>query len=149
MTTIATAGRVAVHNGAMSEMSFLTLPESVQIAAIAQLLRQVPAMGTPPSSAAAAVLVVLQADHPWALRTSAAVQHIPATCIQLDLHASPDAVSAAIAQHRPHAVVCDARIFGWVSKLAFTQQVTAVFTCDEQGEGTLLDRARHLVPAGD
>ena len=43
----------------------------------------------------------------------------------------------------PAVVVCGARNFGWVSKLAFTSGVGHVFTLDPDRTGTLLDRAAH------
>jgi malonyl-CoA/methylmalonyl-CoA synthetase len=43
----------------------------------------------------------------------------------------------------PSVVVCAAKHFGWVGQLAFTSGVRHVFTLNDDGTGTLLDRAAH------
>jgi malonyl-CoA/methylmalonyl-CoA synthetase len=43
----------------------------------------------------------------------------------------------------PAVVVCSARNFGWVSKLAFKAGTRHVFTLDEDRSGSLLERAAH------
>ena len=43
----------------------------------------------------------------------------------------------------PAVVVCSAKNFGWVSKIAFKAGTQNVFTLDDDRTGTLLDRAAH------
>lgn len=56
-------------------------------------------------------------------------------------------VCDALAQASPAVVVCPSEVFGWVSKLAFLQGCRAVYTCGQDGAGSLLDRAAHFVRA--
>ncbi|MDE2616729.1 MAG: malonyl-CoA synthase [Burkholderiales bacterium] len=48
-----------------------------------------------------------------------------------------------IANAEPAVVVCSARNFGWVSKLAFKAGTQHVYTLDDDRRGSLLDRAAH------
>lgn len=56
-------------------------------------------------------------------------------------------VCDALAQASPAVVVCPPEVFGWVSKLAFLQGCRAVYTCGQDGAGSLLDRAAHFATA--
>ncbi len=48
-----------------------------------------------------------------------------------------------IGNAEPAVVVCSARNFGWVSKIAFKAGTQAVFTLNENRTGSLLERAAH------
>lgn len=56
-------------------------------------------------------------------------------------------VRDALAQASPAVVICLPEVFGWVSKLAFLQGCRAVYTCGQEGAGSLLDRAAHFATA--
>ena len=56
---------------------------------------------------------------------------------------TPDDLNQQLADLQPAVVVCVPEIFGWASKLAFLNGVSAIYTCGETGEGTLLSRALH------
>ena len=112
-------------------------PETAQIARIAQLLAGVPVQQRQ------AVVVMLPASTVWAAVAVAAVQQAQRPLVQLAGDADAAQLADAIAQHQPGVLLCDTEVFGWASKLAFTQGVTAVFTCGSEGQGTLLDRAAH------
>lgn len=67
--------------------------------------------------------------------------------VQTEAGISPQGLAHALHQvqaQRPVAsLVCHAGVFGWASKAAFLAGVPAVYTVADDGEGTLLDRARH------
>lgn len=120
----------------MNSMS-LSDPTVHLATAIASLWRRLPL------PAAQSVLVLLPVDGP-------AYQAVAGACMQgdwrlvgLPVDAQAATVELAIAKHRPGVVVCVPEIFGWVSKQAFLGHCMAIYTCGEEGEGTLLDRARH------
>lgn len=115
----------------------LSDPTESLSAAIAGLWRRLPLPTGQP------VLVLLPAGGPayQAVVGAAAVGGWPLVCMPVE--AQPQGVAHAIAQHRPVVVVCVPEIFGWVSKQAFLGQCMAIYTCGQEGEGTLLDRARH------
>ncbi len=48
-----------------------------------------------------------------------------------------------IGNAEPAVVVCSAKNFGWVSRIAFQARTRHVFTLNEDRSGTLLDRAAH------
>lgn len=48
-----------------------------------------------------------------------------------------------ITNAEPAVVVCSAKNFGWVSKIAFTCGAQSVFSLDDDRTGSLLDRAMH------
>ena len=48
-----------------------------------------------------------------------------------------------IANAEPSVMVCSGKNFGWVSKIAFRAGTAHVFTLNEDGTGSLLDRAAH------
>lgn len=65
--------------------------------------------------------------------------------VALPVHAAQPEVEQMLAQHQPTVVVCAPAVFGWVSKLAFLAGCVAIYTCAEDGAGTLLDRASHFL----
>ena len=77
----------------------------------------------------------------------AAVRHAGLHAIDGPEVLRQEEVRDALAQASPAVVVCPPEVFGWVSKLAFLQCCRAVYTCGEDGAGTLLDRAAHFVTA--
>ncbi|MDB5847536.1 MAG: malonyl-CoA synthase [Rhodoferax sp.] len=52
-------------------------------------------------------------------------------------------ISYFIDNAEPAVVVCTAKNFGWVSKIAFTAGTQHVFTLDDDVTGSLLERAAH------
>ena len=121
----------------MLDASKFSDPERAHSARIAKLLAAVPVQQRQP------IAVMLPACSRWAAVTAAAVQQAQRPLVLLPGDADTAQLAQAIAQHQPGVLVCDTAVFGWASKLAFTQGVTAVFTCDSEGQGTLLDRAAH------
>jgi hypothetical protein len=118
----------------------LTRPESWKLAAgpIAQLLKQVPM----PSGAP--VLLVLPAG--FALETlRTAVTQLGLNGVVMPAHSTQEGVAKVIGQYQPGVVVCPPEVFGWVSKLAFLGGCAAIYTCGEEGEGTLCSRASHCL----
>lgn len=118
----------------------LSAPWALAAAQIGPLLQALP---LPPG---APILLLLQgAQAHAALLTAAAAQGLNVVSMPAD--STADGVKTAMADTQPCVVVCAPTMFGWVSKLAFLQGCLAVYTCAEDGEGTLLNRAAHCVPA--
>lgn len=91
-----------------------------------------------------AVLVMLASEEARSA-VCAAVHALEGECVELAFDAAPAEVEQAILRQQPVVVVCAPEIFGWVSKIAFVARSSAIYTCGENGEGTLLARAAHFV----
>lgn len=123
----------------------ISLPESWQHASmqIAQLFSNLPL------KTHAALLVILPEEEAYdSLRMAA--NALALQVVAMPTHSAQEGVAKAIAQTQPSIVVCAPEVFGWVSKLAFLGGCLAIYTCGDDGEGTLLDRASHcssLCPA--
>lgn len=117
----------------------ISLPESWQLAArqVAQLLRQLPL-----ASGAPLLLVLPETEACDALRVAA--DTLSLRVVAVPVHSAQECVASAIALNKPCVVVCAPEVFGWVSKLAFLGGCLAIYTCGEEGGGTLLDRASHF-----
>ena len=92
-----------------------------------------------------------QASVLWMLNVPGAVQMLRQAIaqagfqgVEVPADAHPPVLEAMMVLHPPAVVVCAPQVFGWVSKQAFLANCSAVFTCGESGEGTLLDRAKHF-----
>ena len=118
----------------------LSEPWSSAVPRIAALLDALP---RPPLAPVLLLLPAAQAQ----TAVLAAAAHLGANVVTMPAHSGQDGVAQAIARTRPFAVVCAPEVFGWVSKLAFLGGCLAIYTCDEEGSGTLLDRAAHCAPA--
>lgn len=120
-------------------MAFSSLGVAWQTRAtqIAQLLRTVPA------AADASILIMLGES-----AAQTALVLASATCrrdaVVLADHASQTVVEQVIQHSQAGVVVCHPAVFGWVSKLAFLNGCAAIYTCGNDQEGTLLDRAAHF-----
>lgn len=104
---------------------------------MAQLLR------TLPLSHAGPLLLVLPEAGAYGALCAAAAQ-LGWLVVAMPVQSEQEGVAWAIAQNKPGVVVCAPEIFGWVSKLAFLGGCLAIYTCGEEGEGTLMDRASHF-----
>lgn len=120
----------------MNAMS-LSDPTEQLAGAIASLWSRLPL----PEGQAVVVLLPFNSPAYAAVAGAAAIGRWPLVSMPVD--AQPQGLAHAIAQHRPGVVVCMPEIFGWASKQAFLGHCSAIYTCGEEGEGTLLDRARH------
>lgn len=98
-----------------------------------------------PLPAGAPILLILQGAQAHAAVTAAAAA-LALAVVSMPHDSTPDGVAKAMADTQPCVVVCAPEIFGWVSKLAFLGGSLAIYTCGEDGEGTLLDRAAHCTP---
>lgn len=96
-----------------------------------------------PVSRGACVLVML-ACAPARAMLSEAIEAAGAQMLAVDVGTAQSEVGSIIEQRKPEIVVCAPEVFGWVSKLAFLSECAAIYTCDADGAGTLLDRAAHL-----
>ncbi|MGE6212249.1 hypothetical protein [Comamonas aquatica] len=96
----------------------------------------------------AAVWVMLPSPAMRAL-VHAAVRHAGLHAIDGPEVLLEEEVRDALAQASPAVVICPPEVFGWVSKLAFLQGCRAVYTCGEEGAGSLLDRAAHFAMAAE
>lgn len=114
------------------------LPQwQLHAAQIAQLFAAVPAGPDTP------ILCMLPGGQAQAAVLAAAA-HIQREVVVLPADAAQDVAGVVIAKWRPGIVVCSDDVFGWVSKLAFLNEVAAIYTCDTDAHGTLLGRASHF-----
>lgn len=114
----------------------LSAPWQVHIKSIAKLFAGLPVTGHK------SVLVMLF-DQQAQAAVYAAIAELGWEAIVIPADCTPSGVEQVIAQTRPAVAVCLPEVFGWVSKLAFLGKCLAIYTCGENGEGTLLDRASH------
>lgn len=98
-----------------------------------------------PLPAGAPILLLLQGAQAQVAVTAAAAA-LALAVVRMPPDSTPGGVAKAMADTQPCVVVCAPEIFGWVSKLAFLGGSLAIYTCGENGEGTLLDRAAHCTP---
>lgn len=94
-----------------------------------------------PSGAPILLIVSAALAHDTVLAAAAAQDF---SVVKMPALSTQEGVKLAIAHTQPCAVVCAPEIFGWVSKLAFLGGCAAIYTCGDEGEGTLLDRASHF-----
>ena len=120
----------------VTEAMLLPEPWALAAAQVPQLFQSlVPPRGAP-------ILLMVSARHAQAaVQAAAAVLDVGVVSMPVD--STPEGVRQAIAQTQPYVVVCAPEVFGWVSKLAFLEGCLAIYTCGQEGEGTLLDRASH------
>lgn len=104
------------------------------VSPIAQLFQSVPV----PKGA---VVVVMLAGAEAGDAVRAAVHAIGAQLMEIAYDAAKADVELVITQQRPVVVVCVPEVFGWVSKVAFLAGCSAIYTCGDNAEGTLLARA--------